>query len=1208
MRVIRCPQCGEPVPWTASYCANCGRSDSVQAQSSSDKDATVTLRKPRKHHRPTSLKATTFYTITMHDPGETQRIDRSQTARTAGANPPLAAVSQDESIAQGRLKEWLDEAEFEDDTLRRATWQKFVTHKTPRVSRSPAPVDTPFPVNAVSSPSPLTPMTPLTPSDNEGVIHWAFKKKTELPLFTRVTSWLTILVIIAVLLGGGFGIYISLGRGSSTPPALNVLSLQVAPANIAPGGVITLRGSHFSPGARVGLTRDTTIPIIDTDNVSIIKADSGGSFSDTVIIDGTWSAGSHMIHAEDARLHKIASFSIFVTGNSLSSRPPHLVLSTTSINLGSGDQATNSTRTIAMSNAGGGQITWQTTVTAPWLLLSPASGTFSVGQQIQERLAVDRSTLPVGPYTAEVIFTSNAGRVILSVKMQVTQLQPGHEAVLQLTPAVLSFTGVDGSASPAPQVVTVSNPGVRPLNWSTSSGTQDGSNWLTLSPQSGTVIKGNSQPVTIGVNSSMLLPGVYYGSVTFSNSGTEAIMDSPQTIYVSVTILPQCAIQIMPGGLTFTAVYLQPAPGAKTISVGVNQGCTAPLNWSDTVMTANGGHWLTISATKGISPSSPTVGINVTGLLPGTYNGTLIFSTTAGTQIVPVTLIMGQPTTPILTNSPALLNTSGIIGQPDPSPQTVTITNTGGGTLSWSATASTTVGGAWLAITPKAGILMSQQTASITVTVKPLSSLIPGVYNGSIAISGTDGANHPAAGSPQIIPVTFTVQAPCTISTPGPALNFQVVIGQPPPPTQPVTISASGTCAHALNWTAKAATLPSGGTWLTLTPAAGTVSLAATSLTTVGIAAKGLLAGTYSGSVTITAVDSVTLLPVGTPQVVSIKLNVQPPCTLQPPSATTAAFSSEAGHNPTAQTFTISVIGACSGNITLTPTATMGNGSGWLAVTPATASIASNSSATFTITVKSSALAAGTYTGAISLAAVDSKGMAITGSPRSVSITLSVYSPPVLSTGPASLSFNLATGTSSHQVSINNTGGEPLNWSAALDPAAPAFVSISSPTSGTNLAGGGTGASITITVNATGLKGGSSYSTSVTVSAVDPLTGKPSGGSPSVIPITINISPSVMQLSTTNLAFTTTANTNPASQTITLTNTGGDGLTWTAGTPSQPWLTVTPGTATDGSQSTSTPSFSIDVTGMTAGTYTATVDFVPSAGATQTVTVTLTIN
>jgi len=177
MRVIRCPQCGEPVLWTASYCANCGRSVSVQAQSSDDKDATVTLRRPRKHHRPASLKAPTFYTITMHDADETQRIDRSQTARTAGANPPLAAVSEDESIAPERLKEWLDEAEFEDDTLRRATWQKFVTHKTPRVSKSPAPVDTPFPLNAVSSPSPLTPMTPLTLSDNEGVCVGSLKKR-----------------------------------------------------------------------------------------------------------------------------------------------------------------------------------------------------------------------------------------------------------------------------------------------------------------------------------------------------------------------------------------------------------------------------------------------------------------------------------------------------------------------------------------------------------------------------------------------------------------------------------------------------------------------------------------------------------------------------------------------------------------------------------------------------------------------------------------------------------------------------------------------------------------------------------------------------------------------------------------------------------------------------------------------------------------------
>src|SRR5207248_3003819 len=157
------------------------------------------------------------------------------------------------------------------------------------------------------------------------------------------------------------------------------------------------------------------------------------------------------------------------------------------------------------------------------------------------------------------------------------------------------------------------------------------------------------------------------------------------------------------------------------------------------------------------------------------------------------------------------------------------VTNTGGGTLAWNAAVSTTVGGAWLAVAPASGNLGAHQTASISVSATLLSSLIPGTYNGSISITGTDGAGHPAVGSPQTLPVTFTVQAPCTISTPASALNFQGISGQPAPATQPINISASGACSHALKWKAAAATVPAGGTWLTLTPAAGTVSLTATS-------------------------------------------------------------------------------------------------------------------------------------------------------------------------------------------------------------------------------------------------------------------------------------------------------------------------------------------------------------------------------------------
>ena len=49
---------------------------------------------------------------------------------------------------------------------------------------------------------------------------------------------------------------------------------------------------------------------------TIIQADSKGTFTDTVIVDAQWLSGAHTLHAEDAHTHKIASFTILVTGHS----------------------------------------------------------------------------------------------------------------------------------------------------------------------------------------------------------------------------------------------------------------------------------------------------------------------------------------------------------------------------------------------------------------------------------------------------------------------------------------------------------------------------------------------------------------------------------------------------------------------------------------------------------------------------------------------------------------------------------------------------------------------------------------------------------------------------------------------------------------------------------------------------------------------------
>ncbi len=226
-------------------------------------------------------------------------------------------------------------------------------------------------------------------------------------------------------------------------------------------------------------------------------------------------------------------------------------------------------------------------------------------------------------------------------------------------------------------------------------------------------------------------------------------------------------------------------------------------------------------------------------------------------------------------------------------------------------------------------------------------------------------------------------------------------------------------------------------------------------------------------------------------------------------------------------------------------------------------------------------------------------------SPQTIAITLNVIAPPVLAVTPASLTLNVTTGINTLPFTIGNNGGEPLNWTATLTAGAPGFVTLSA-TSGNGLAGG-TNTAVNVIVNATGLTGGSSYSTSVAVNAVDPITGNTVSGNPATVAVTINVAVSAMQLNTDTLTYTTTAGANPQPQTITLTNNGGDG-SWSAGTPSQSWVTLNPTSGAIPSGSSEQVTFAVNVTGLSSGTYSATVVITPSTGNAITVTINLTIS
>ena len=113
--------------------------------------------------------------------------------------------------------------------------------------------------------------------------------------------------------------------------------------------------------------------------------------------------------------------------------------------------------------------------------------------------------------------------------------------------------------------------------------------------------------------------------------------------------------------------------------------------------------WLTVTPASGSAPATLSAAVNVAGLAQGTYTATVTV-TSAGTsgspKLIPVTLTVGPPApAPVLTTSPASLTFSGVAGGANPAAQNVSVTNTGGGTLSYTATDNQT----WITESPGLG-------------------------------------------------------------------------------------------------------------------------------------------------------------------------------------------------------------------------------------------------------------------------------------------------------------------------------------------------------------------------------------------------------------------------------------------------------------------------------------------------------------------------
>jgi len=198
-------------------------------------------------------------------------------------------------------------------------------------------------------------------------------------------------------------------------------------------------------------------------------------------------------------------------------------------------------------------------------------------------------------------------------------------------------------------------------------------------------------------------------------------------------------IALSPTALTFAYTVGGTAPAKQSVQI-TNSG-SGTLSWT---ATANAS-WLTLSASSGTAPSTLSISISPGGLGAGTYNGAVQIAASGASntpQSIAVTLTVTVPA-PSLAVSPTAISFSYTNGGSVPAPQSVSITNSGGGTLSWTASASVY----WLQISPASG----GAPGTLSVSPNP-ANLAPGTYNSAIQITAAG-----AAGSPASVAVTLTV-------------------------------------------------------------------------------------------------------------------------------------------------------------------------------------------------------------------------------------------------------------------------------------------------------------------------------------------------------------------------------------------------------------------------------------------------------------------
>jgi uncharacterized protein (TIGR03437 family) len=457
---------------------------------------------------------------------------------------------------------------------------------------------------------------------------------------------------------------------------------------------------------------------------------------------------------------------------------------------------------------GFGSDTYTTKVTGAWISLSATSG--SAPTQIT--VSANPVGLTAGTYLGQVEIVLNTHPQEIQVTFIVSP-----NPVLTTSPGGVFLFYEGGEGVLPPLILNVNTSNGEPQTFTVAPGLPD---WLQFAAPGSS--QGSPASLSFTVNAQVVATGTYVAEIY--------LIPAPIGGVAGVTVVVPILLQVTdaPGVVpSVPSLYFSAAAGTAAPSQTVEVQAASETGFTATTSTVSGGSWLSVTPTLGDAnlATTLTVTADATSLAVGTYQGTVTMTTTGGviTQIA-VTFAVTSSTVPFGV-SPATLAFSYIQNAPVPAAQTLQVS----GSQSFTASATTTTGGTWLAVTPASGT----GNVALSVSVNP-AGLAPGSYNGSIAVT-------PASGAALSVLVTLTVSGTGSLAAAPNLLEFAYNAGNPTPAAQTVSVSS----AQAVAFTAAA----SSSGWLSVTPTSATTP----ATLTVSVNPANLGAGSYSGSIALNA-------------------------------------------------------------------------------------------------------------------------------------------------------------------------------------------------------------------------------------------------------------------------------------------------------------------------------------------------------------------